>query len=273
VNEVINPYKRFQGVFIPNAIMECREITQSEKLVWGRLAQFSGKDGECHPSMEQIADGVGISERQAKRAIKALAENGFIMIVKPSGKERLMHWRNRYLFLDHPCFSGSGSVDQNAPSGGDTSVPSDGVVSVPSKEVTPVSPPRKRIIKENHIKRERKKEGTNFALFWQLYPKKKSKGNARKAFEKLGPSQHLFEKIMDGLNAAVKSKDWEQDGGKWIPYPATWLNAEGWEDEHDDTPPEVIDYKRRAKLRAADRERRRLLKEKNKARLEANRSC
>ena len=28
------------------------------------------------------------------------------------------------------------------------------------------------------------------------------------------------------------SKDWLEDDGKYIPHPATWLNAKGWEDEY-----------------------------------------
>lgn len=31
-----------------------------------------------------------------------------------------------------------------------------------------------------------------------------------------------------------KSSGWKKDGGQFIPYPASWVNAEGWEDEPDD---------------------------------------
>jgi len=33
---------------------------------------------------------------------------------------------------------------------------------------------------------------------------------------------------------AKKSPEWTKDNGKYIPYPATWLNAKGWEDELDE---------------------------------------
>ena len=29
----------------------------------------------------------------------------------------------------------------------------------------------------------------------------------------------------------AKSEQWQADGGKFIPYPATWLNRQGWLDE------------------------------------------
>ena len=31
--------------------------------------------------------------------------------------------------------------------------------------------------------------------------------------------------------AAINSPEWKKSGGEFIPYPASWLNARGWEDE------------------------------------------
>jgi hypothetical protein len=33
------------------------------------------------------------------------------------------------------------------------------------------------------------------------------------------------------IERAKKSEEWRREMGKYIPYPATWLNAKGWEDE------------------------------------------
>jgi hypothetical protein len=33
------------------------------------------------------------------------------------------------------------------------------------------------------------------------------------------------------IERAKTSKDWTKDGGQYIPYPATWLRAKGWEDD------------------------------------------
>jgi len=33
------------------------------------------------------------------------------------------------------------------------------------------------------------------------------------------------------IEQAKKSEDWIKEKGKYIPYPATWLEAKGWEDE------------------------------------------
>ncbi|WP_040683197.1 hypothetical protein [Thermosinus carboxydivorans] len=46
------------------------------------------------------------------------------------------------------------------------------------------------------------------------------------------PDEALFAEIIAGLEKAVACHDWLKDGGRFIPYPATWLNAKGWEDEY-----------------------------------------
>lgn len=71
-----------------------------------------------------------------------------------------------------------------------------------------------------------------FLIFYKDYPNKKSKGYAEKAWLKLKPSKELFISVMEGLEKAKNSKEWNKDEGKYIPHPSTWLNAKGWEDEY-----------------------------------------
>ena len=71
----------------------------------------------------------------------------------------------------------------------------------------------------------------NFEVFWKAYPKRKSKGDAEKVFAKVNPDDKLLSTMVATIERAKKSEDWQKDGGKFIPYPATWLNAKGWEDE------------------------------------------
>lgn len=70
-----------------------------------------------------------------------------------------------------------------------------------------------------------------FASFWVLYPRKKSKGDAEKVWKAIKPNAELEAAILKGLNRARGSQDWQKDQGQYIPYPATWLRAKGWEDE------------------------------------------
>lgn len=76
----------------------------------------------------------------------------------------------------------------------------------------------------------------DFDAFWALYPKKKSKGEAKKAWAQLEPSREIISAIMAKLPLLAASHDWTKEGGQYVPNPATWLRAEGWEDEVKDAP-------------------------------------
>jgi len=94
---------------------------------------------------------------------------------------------------------------------------------------TPQNPQSK--VKESKVKET---NSDNFALFWEKYPRKIGKSDARKALLKINPDAILFEKILTSIDQAKKSLQWTKDGGEFIPHPATWLNKERWEDEIKD---------------------------------------
>lgn len=72
-----------------------------------------------------------------------------------------------------------------------------------------------------------------FDQFWKAYPRKRSKGQAETTWKKIKPDPELLKKILAGIVAAKKSHAWMKDDGEFIPHPSTWLNAKGWEDEHE----------------------------------------
>ena len=68
-----------------------------------------------------------------------------------------------------------------------------------------------------------------FDEFWSLYPRKIAKATARKAWAKLSAEQQLMAaKAIDAHCQYWSAKETELE---FIPYPATWLNNERWEDE------------------------------------------
>ncbi|PWD04097.1 DUF1376 domain-containing protein [Pseudomonas amygdali pv. lachrymans] len=70
-----------------------------------------------------------------------------------------------------------------------------------------------------------------FPKFWKIYPNKKGKAAAEKAWKKLKVTDDLFTLIAQGLAKQCASLAWTKDGGQFIPHPATWLNGKRWEDE------------------------------------------
>lgn len=82
--------------------------------------------------------------------------------------------------------------------------------------------------------RERKgksNDASGFVEFWDAYPKKRNRGDAEKAWAKISPATELKSTILQAVEVAKGRDDWRKDGGKFVPYPASWLNARGWEDE------------------------------------------
>ena len=88
----------------------------------------------------------------------------------------------------------------------------------------------KKRTREEKRREEKNIEETRFDEFWKTYPRKDSKATALKAFSKIAPDEQLFAKILAGVQRAVTSEQWRKDGGKFIPYAATWLNQERWTD-------------------------------------------
>lgn len=63
--------------------------------------------------------------------------------------------------------------------------------------------------------------------FWMLYPRRVAKKDAQKAWSQMTEQQRL--------QAIIACADWrhiwKQKDPEFLPYPATWLRGERWEDE------------------------------------------
>lgn len=86
------------------------------------------------------------------------------------------------------------------------------------------------------IKERSKRTGTptpdpGFDRFWEAYPKKVSKEDAVRAFNRIGVDDVLLGRILSAIQKQKRTAQWQEDGGRFVPYPATWLNGHRWEDE------------------------------------------
>jgi hypothetical protein len=83
----------------------------------------------------------------------------------------------------------------------------------------------------------------DFDKFWALYPKKVAKADARKAWAQTKDIRPELTNLLTAITAACKTESWMKSGGAFIPYPATWLRGERWDDIHEVTLPNVVNEK------------------------------
>lgn len=96
------------------------------------------------------------------------------------------------------------------------------------KTETPKIEDRRKKIEDKKEKEIKEKE---FDRFWSAYPRHENKPKAREAFMKIKPDEELLEKMIASIERWKNSAQWNEDGGKFIPHPSTWLNNQRWEDE------------------------------------------
>jgi len=84
-----------------------------------------------------------------------------------------------------------------------------------------------------------------FCKFWKLYPKKRDKGHALKAWSKIKKPVEVLEKIKTALEWQTVSPEWKKEGGQFVPMPASYLNGLRWEDENKNSEQVELDFRRR----------------------------
>ena len=126
------------------------------------------------------------------------------------------------------------------------------------------------IEKENNKEKENKKQEreqkqevqARFDRFWSEYPRHEGKQNAIKAFQKINPDDELTEIMIRAVQKQKTSAQWQENGGQYIPHPATWLNGRRWEDEVQPQTGKTIpaqQYEQRDYTSAQDEIRQRML--------------
>jgi hypothetical protein len=102
VGQPFNPFRLFNGIFIPDALVRAMGLSPGGKITYGRLSRYAGEDGECYPAVPTLACEIGTSERQTQRYLAELEKKKLIKRVPritESGQSS-----NGFVFLWHPIF-------------------------------------------------------------------------------------------------------------------------------------------------------------------------
>ncbi|WP_335944463.1 helix-turn-helix domain-containing protein [Pseudomonas sp. G166] len=192
------------------------------KLVLIKLADNASDQGECWPSYQHIADQCEIGRSTVKLHIRELEKAGLLRR-EYRRKGELNQSNVFHLSLDGGAASASGGgAGDNPPGAGDNPGGGAGTAPRTSHSYEPVKEPKPTVISDT---------AEGFEQFWKLYPKKKGRKDAAKAWAKLKPNDELRQTLITALGSHCLSEDWAKDGGRYVPNASTWLNGERWTDE------------------------------------------
>ncbi len=88
--------------------------------------------------------------------------------------------------------------------------------------------------KNNKNKNTSPEEDHRFMEFWSRYPRKTKRPDAYRAWKKHNCGKSRLEEVMSSLNIYINGP-WHGKDKQFIPYPASWLNGEPWNDEIEAT--------------------------------------
>ena len=213
--DLYNPWRIFVGCIVPNVITRRTDLSPTAKLIFGKLCQFAGENGQAYPSYGTLAKEVGVERRQAMRGVKELVDFG---LIRPEGrvKENGAYTSNIYVFLWHRIFF---SDDSTCP---DVKNDTRGDV---TKDTTPRCHPRHQVVsdmtpKENHTRESNSEETTTKQIRLLLSGTSFSGISDHELFVLI--KCHGSERVT--LTADIAAETWRRDR-KEIRNPCGYLHA------------------------------------------------
>lgn len=201
-------------------------LSPTEKLILIGIANHDG-DGGAWPSRATLARYAECSDATVKRALRSLAAKGVIRVEQNAGGTATMR-ADRRPNLYHITLDGGSSVNggsSGAPTGGHPRP--DGGSSVTERGVIAVTPePSLELSTEPSTEPSTPHD---FDEFWELYPRRVAKADALKAWRQMPQHERALAIVAIPHHIAL----WRAEGRgtRVVPYPATWLRRESWNDE------------------------------------------
>ena len=192
---------------VSNDIIDNNKLSAEARLIL--IKMLRNIDGYYY-SADSIAHSIGLSIGKTTRAIKELQDAGYLKISKSktmgpgSGRGFII----TYEIFEQPTATIS-SLGYESDNTEQNVILHDEQSTTNSAEVITA-------------------EQFYFEQFWNKYPKKVNHDAALKAFLKIPDVNTIFPDIMKALEIQIKSKQWREEGGRFIPYPDNYIKKSGW---------------------------------------------
>ena len=188
----------------------------ASKLVLLMLANHcNGHTGQCNPRHKTLAEECEMRVETLKTHLKHLESLDLVTIV-PQFSEGVQ--------LPNQYIVNFGGVGVNFWGGGGEKHPPINQEFNQEDKHSPIPPAPQAPGAERDV------VSAAFAAFWKTYPKKVGKDAAEKVWARKVKADDV-QAVMDALDKQRSSEQWNQDGGRFIPHPSTWLNQGRWKDE------------------------------------------
>lgn len=219
---------------VPHWILD-EDISAQAIRLYMLLRRHGDRSGRCFPSRRRLAEQMHTSPSTVDRARTELVEVGAICERYRSGpegdytsNEYHVHWSqvtDCHTAGDDgcpACDEGCPACDETPPAYDETGVPPVVNELIPTRNLDPIT--------QTNTTRTRVRKPVDddpeFTEFWSAYPRKASKGSARRAWSKarqVTDAQTL-------IAAAQRYRDDPNRDDAYTAHAATWLNGERWLD-------------------------------------------
>jgi hypothetical protein len=98
---LINPHRLFHGVWLPQWLEECAEVSEKAKKLYAYLTYFAGGKGHAWPSLKHLGEKLHVSRRYVIKLVQELSTHRLIIVTNVQNPEK-GYCANVYRFLWHP---------------------------------------------------------------------------------------------------------------------------------------------------------------------------
>jgi len=222
-------------------------LSSRDMRILGLLFAFANREGRCWPSRHQLSRLSGLPVSRISTATSRLVVFGWLTKTGNGGRSRACRYqlhtpetvREMVTVTEAVTVTGSGiktvtePVTETITHGGKGQGTDHEQTREQTTQKAALQIAEPEVAEYLPQPSPAKSQESDFERFWSAYPRKRNKGAASKAWKVLKPVDALVTEILHALEVARTSDDWRREGGRFIPYPASWLNAHGWEDEHE----------------------------------------